>query len=54
MAQDVDPGLDMAFLAEGDGFAAMVDRAVEETLERETEGDGAGAGHAGADDLDLS
>ena len=51
----MDPLLDMAFLAESDGFAAMIYRAVEETLKRETEGDGAGAGagHAGADDLDF-
>ena len=49
----MDPVLDMAFLAESDGFAAMIYRGVEETLKRETEGDGAGAGHAGADDLDF-
>ena len=50
---DVDPGLDMASLAEGKGFAVVVDRSVEETLEGETEGNGAGAGDAGADDLHL-
>lgn len=30
-----------------------VDWAVEEAFEGDAEGDGAGAGHAGADDLDL-
>ena len=53
MVHDIDPGLDMAFLAESKGFFAVVDRSVEETLEGETEGNGAGAGHAGADDLNL-
>ena len=51
--QNVDPGSDVAFLAEGEGFAAVVDGSVEETLEGETEGNGARAGHAGADDLEL-
>ena len=31
----------------------MVDRAVEQAFESETERDGAGTGHAGADDLHL-
>ena len=53
MVQNVDPGLDMGFLAESEGFAAVVDGSAEETLEGETEGYGAGAGHAGADDLEL-
>ena len=29
MAQDVNPGLDVAFVADGGGFAAVVDGAVE-------------------------
>ena len=53
MAQDVDPGFDVGFVADGDGFAAVVDGPVEEALEGDGEGEGAGAGHAGADDLDL-
>lgn len=53
MAQDVDPGFDVAFVADGDGFATVVDWAVEEALEGDAEGDSASAGHASADDLDL-
>lgn len=54
MAQNVDPGFNVAFIVGADeGGAAVVDGSVEEAFEGEGEGEGAGAGDAGADDLDL-
>ena len=53
MTHDIDPLPDVAFLADRERFPAVVDGAGEQPLESEAEGDGAGARHAGADDLEF-